>query len=186
VIVGHLGLAAAVRGTWPRTSLLWLLPASVAPDVVDVCLAVTGVCNPYGLYSHTMPAVALLAAAVGGAAYLTMARRGARPGAMPAALGCALVILLHPVLDLLTGSKLFWPGGALVGLGLYQRPLIDFTIESAIAAAGWVMLRRSQAVPRWASAPAALGALVVLQAMGNFVLHGMKPTACTTSQISVL
>jgi hypothetical protein len=166
--------------------LLWLLPASVAPDVLDVCMALAGICNPYGLYSHTLPAVACLGAVVGGAAYLVETRNGLYSNAMPTALGCALVIVLHPVLDLLTGSKLFWPGGALVGLGLYQRPLIDFLIESVIVTGGWLMLRRAQAAPRWASTPVALCALVLLQGVGNFGLRGTKPTACTTSEMPAL
>ena len=170
-----------VRSGWPRTSLLWLLPASVAPDVLDVCAAVTGICNPYGLYSHTIPAVVLLASVVGAAAYFSGTRVGTHADALPTALGCILVIVLHPVLDFLTGHKLLWPGGELVGLGLYRWPLVDFALESAIVIAGWLMLRRSRAVPRWASALAALCALVLLQGVGNFALPAMKPTACAAS-----
>jgi hypothetical protein len=185
VIVGHLALAAMVRRAWPRASLLWLLPASVAPDLLDVCMAVGGVCNPYGLYSHTVPAVVLLAAVVGGAAYLVIARTGAHPNALPTTLGCILVIVLHPLLDFPTGRKLLWPGGALVGLGLYQQPVADFVMESGLVTVGWLLLRRARATPRWASAPAALCALVLLQGAGNFGLRGLKPSACATSETPV-
>jgi hypothetical protein len=178
VIFGHLGLAAAVRGRWPSASLLWLLPASVAPDVLDVAMAVTGICNPDGLYSHTIPVVALLAALVGGAAYLMPRGREAGSTALATAGGCAAVIVLHPVLDLLTGHKLFWPGGPLVGLRLYEHPFVDFLLESALVILGWLLLRRSRAVPRWATAPATVYAVLALQGVGNLSRGSLKPNAC--------
>lgn len=177
MIVGHLGLAAGVRGRWPRTSLLWLLGASIAPDLVDVLMAAANICNPSGLYSHTIPAVVLLAAIVGGAAYLTTGRQSG-PAAGATATACVAVILLHPVLDFMTGQKLYWPGGELEGLRLYDRPLVDFVIESALVTLGWLILRRSRAVPRWAATPAALGALIALQGAMNLQLRGIKPNAC--------
>jgi len=73
-------------------------------------MAVAGTCNPYALYSHTLPAVALLASIVGGAAYLMAARASPQGTALPTALGCVIVIALHPLLDFFTGHKLLWPG----------------------------------------------------------------------------
>jgi hypothetical protein len=178
VIFGHLGLAAAVRGRWPNASLLWLLPASVAPDLLDVAMAATGICNPDGLYSHTIPVVALLAALVGGAAYLMPRGREASSTALATACGCVAVVLLHPALDFLTGYKLFWPGGPHVGLRLYERPFADFLLEGALVILGWLLLRRSSTTPRWATAPAAVCAVLALQAMGNLSRGSLKPNAC--------
>jgi hypothetical protein len=181
VIVGHLGLAAGVRGGWPRSSLLWLLVASIAPDLLDALMAAAGICNPNGLYSHTIPAVALLAAVVGGAAYLSATRKHAGSTAVPTAIACVVVILLHPALDFLTGQKLYWPGGELEGLRLYDWPLADFALESAVVILGWLILRRSPAVPRWAAAPATICALVVLQGamnLGQRDLRDLKPNSC--------
>ena len=48
MIFGHFGLAAAARGRWWRSSLLWLLPASNAPELADVAMAALGICNPDG------------------------------------------------------------------------------------------------------------------------------------------
>jgi hypothetical protein len=181
VIVGHFGLAAGVRGGWPRSSLLWLLFASIAPDLLDALLAAAGICNPNGLYSHTVPVVVLCAAVVGGAAYLTGTRKQAGSTAVPTAVACVVVILLHPALDFLTGQKLFWPGGELEGLRLYERPLTDFVLESAVVILGWLILRRSPAVPRWAATPATICALIVLQGAMNLGLRNfrdVKPNAC--------
>jgi hypothetical protein len=178
VIFGHFALAAGIRGRWPRSSLLWLLPASIAPDLLDVLMAAAGICNPFGLYSHTIPAVAVLAAAVGGAAYLTTAGREPGSTALSTAIASAVVVLLHPALDFLTGYKLLWPGGALVGLRLYERPFTDFAIESAMVIVGWLILRRSTPAPRWAVAPAALCTALVLQGAANLVKDNLKPTAC--------
>src|SRR4051794_9062187 len=70
VITGHLGVAAAANATRRDSTLLWLLGASMAPDVVDALFVVARSCNPHGLYSHTVPAAALIAAVTGAAAYL--------------------------------------------------------------------------------------------------------------------
>ena len=36
------------------------------PDVLDVAFAMSGICSPFGLYTHTLPAIALETAVVGG------------------------------------------------------------------------------------------------------------------------
>jgi hypothetical protein len=185
VIFGHFGLAAGVRGGWPRTALVWLLPASIAPDLLDVILAAARICNPYGLYSHTLPAVVLIAALVGGAAYLTVSGK-ADATAASTAMACILVILLHPTLDFLTGHKLFWPGGELRGLHLYDRPMLDFLLESAVVVVGWLLLRRTPAAPRWAAAPAALCTVLLLQGAADLSAGSFKPSACAVEAVPAL
>jgi hypothetical protein len=170
VITGHLGVAAAARSRWPVVSLLWLVPVAIAPDLLDVAYVVAGVCSPYGLYSHTIPAAALTGAVLGGIAFLVT-------GSRAAGLVTAGVVLAHLPLDLVTGHKIFWPGGPLVGLALYHRPLLDFLVELPLALGGWWLLRRSGRGPRWATLGAAALALVVVQAAFD-VLPGMKPSGC--------
>ena len=36
MITGHLGVAAAARGRWPRIALPWLLVVSIAPDLSPI------------------------------------------------------------------------------------------------------------------------------------------------------
>jgi hypothetical protein len=172
VIVGHLGVAAAARSAWRRVSLPWLVVACVAPDVVDITLALAGVCNPYGLYSHTSPAASLRAAVIGGAALLVT-------GSRATALASALMVLLHLPPDLITGHKIFWPGGDMTGLNVYNRPLLDFLIEAPMLVVGWWMLRRTRGAPPWATSALVLVALLAGQgALDAVARRGVKPSAC--------
>ncbi len=179
MITGHLGVAGAAhslqRNRFSAGTLVALLFASVAPDILDVLYAIAGVCNPYGLYSHTVHAAVLQAAVIGGAMLLVT-------GSRTAAITSASVVLLHIVGDYFTGQKLLLPGGGLVGLSWYDRPLLDFLLELPILIGGWWMLRRSGRAPRWAVSARTLGLLVLLQLA--FDVHaemsdrGLKPTAC--------
>ena len=179
MITGHLGLAAALRSTQRAraTSLgfLALLLASIAPDVVDALYVPLGICNPYGLYSHTLHAVVLQAAVIGGATFLVTGSRGAT-------LMFALVILLHIAADAITGIKLLVPGGEMIGLGLYAKPVLDFLIETPIAVAGWWLLRRSGRGPAWAVTRQAIFAVVLLQlaidAAPTLIGYRAKPNRC--------
>jgi len=177
VITGHLGVAAAARGRWPVVPLTWLVVASVAPDLLDVAYAVVGICSPYGLYSHTIPAAAITAAVLGGIAFLTT-------GSRVAGLLVAGVVLAHLPLDFVTGHKLYWPGGPLLGLQLYDRPLLDFLAEVPVLLAGWWMLRRTGRGPRWAVVGAAIGGLVLVQGAFDLAQGGLKPTACEWSAVA--
>lgn len=55
----------------------------------------------------------------------------------------ALVVLSHWVLDYFTGIKPTWPGGPIVGMNLYARPVVDFALESATILVGWLLYRRT-------------------------------------------
>ena len=171
MITGHLGVAAAARGRWPVVSLYWLLPAAIAPDLLDVGYALIGVCSPYGLYSHTVPAAALTAAVLGGAAFLAT-------GSRATGLVIAGVVLAHLPLDLVTGHKIYWPGGPLLGLSWYDRPVLDFLVEVPIVAGGWWLLRKSRRGPRWAAMGAAIVALVAGQGAFDLLHRKLKPSAC--------
>jgi hypothetical protein len=174
VITGHLGIAAAARSRWPAVSLFWLVPVCIAPDVLDVGYALAGFCSPYGLYSHTVHAAALTGAVLGGVAFLAT-------GSRAAGLITLLVVLAHLPLDLVTGHKIFWPGGPLIGLNLYRRPLLDFIVELPILLAGWWLLRRRGHGPRWAASAATAVALVLGQGAFDLLERGLKPTGCAWS-----
>jgi hypothetical protein len=175
VITGHLGIAAAAYATRRDSSLLWLLVAAMAPDAVDAMFVVVGICNPHGLYSHTVPAAALIAAVMGGVAFLATDRRAT--GLLAAAL-----VLIHVPLDYVTGYKLFWPGGEIMGLRLYERPLADFLLEAAVVWGGWRLLRTTAGAPRWATGRLVLVTLFAIQATMSIGAKarggGMKPSAC--------
>lgn len=171
MITGHLGVAAAAASRWRGTSLVWLLPAAVAPDIVDLLFTLAGVCNPNGLYSHTLPAAALIALITGAVAYA-----GSRSRAT--ALAAAGLVLAHLPLDLVTGYKPYWPGGPPLGLRLYRHRAMDFVIELPVALGGWWLLRRRGAAPRWAAPLAAAAAVVATQAVFD-AAYLSKPSACS-------
>ena len=174
MIAGHLGLAGAAHASRRDGSLPWLLVAAMAPDVVDGLFVLGRTCNPHGLYSHTLPAAAIIAVVTGALAYFVTDRRAT-------GLLCVLMTLMHLPLDYVTGRKLFWPGGELTGLNLYEQPLADFVIEAALAVGGWWLVRRRSHSPRWASTWLALGAMLAVQGTLDIAggRHGgMKPTAC--------
>jgi hypothetical protein len=174
VIVGHLGIAGAAYAVRRDSSLVWLLGASLAPDVIDAMFVVAGSCNPHGLYSHTLPAAALIGAVTGAVAWAATGRRVI--GVL-----AALLVLAHLPLDYVTGQKLFWPGGELAGLRLYDYPMADFAVESVLAGGGWWLVRSRSWAPRWATGWLALAAALVLQGTLDIVgarNDGVKPTAC--------
>jgi hypothetical protein len=178
VIAGHLGIAGAAYSGRRDSSLFWLLGASMAPDIVDALFVVAGSCNPYGLYSHTLPAAALIAAVTGAIAYFATGQRVT--GVL-----AALLVLAHLPPDYVTGRKLFWPGGELYGLRLYERPLADFALEALIATGGWWLVRSRRWAPRWATGWLALAALLLLQGTLDVMgarRGGMKPTACKSAE----
>jgi hypothetical protein len=177
VIAGHLGVAGAAHAVRRDSSLVWLTIAAMAPDVVDGLFVLGRTCNPHGLYSHTLPAAALIAAVVGAFAYFTTDHRAT--GAL-----CVLVTLAHLPLDYVTGRKLFWPGGELLGLSLYEHPTADFMLEATLAAGGWWLVRRTRGASRWASGWLALGAMLALQGaldLAGSRKGGIKPTACASA-----
>jgi hypothetical protein len=171
VITGHLGIAAAARSRWPVVPLVWLVAAAVAPDALDVGYAIARICSPYGLYSHSIPVAVLLAAVLGGLVFLTTSSRAA-------GLVVAGVVLKHLPLDFVTGYKIYWPGGPLLGFRLYDRPMLDFLAEMPIVLGGWWLLRRTGRGPRWATVGVAALMVVLLQGALDVLHRGIKPTGC--------
>lgn len=191
MISGHLGIAGlamaaagAVRGPLPpltNVGVAGVVAAAFAPDLLDALLALGGVCNPSGLYSHTLPIVVVLAAIAGGATFLCGGRRF--DGAVVAA-----VVLLHAPADFITGRKLFWPGSELWGWLLYERHAADFLLEGALATAGWWAMRRRAAAPAWTAAAItlvlALGVQAGFNVIGARYGFGFKPNVCAVDAVT--
>jgi LexA-binding, inner membrane-associated putative hydrolase len=180
VIAGHFGVAMATRARWSRVPLLALAIAAVFPDIIDFTTAAFRVCGASGLYSHSLPAIAIEAVVLGGAAALLM-----RSGAAGAAI--AAMVVLHLVADYITGLKLLWPGGPVIGLNLYAHPVADFALEAVVTFTGWRMLRASPARDRWSAAPTMLALLLAGQAaldVASYVVGPVKPNGCPAPAVA--
>lgn len=156
--IGHVGAALGAKRVRRSIGLLVLLVATYTPDWVDAGLCLSGVNNPLGMLSHSIPAIALFTV-LGFAAYATATRD------WRAALVVAAVILSHMFLDWITGYKPTWPGGPMIGLQLYDHPIVDFIAEGVVIVIGALLYARTLP-PRkrpWIDVSVMLGALLLLQ-----------------------
>lgn len=165
--IGHVGVALAAKRVRPSIGLLVLLVSTYAPDWVDGGLCLAGAYNPSGVLSHSIPVVALIAL-LGFALYAIKTRDWI------GALVVGAVIVSHMLLDWITGYKLTWPGGTMIGLRLYDRPLLDFIVEGVVIVVGaglWAQTLPPRKRP-WIDVAVLLGALLALQ-LGVDVAHLM-------------
>jgi membrane-bound metal-dependent hydrolase YbcI (DUF457 family) len=165
--IGHVGVALAAKRVRPRIGLLALLVSTYVPDWVDGGLCVAGVYSADGVLSHSIPAV-LVFALVGFTLYALKTRDWAGAAVV------AAVIVSHMLLDWITGYKSTWPGGPMIGLRLYERPILDFIVEGFVIVIGAVVYGRTLP-PRkrpWIDVAIMLGALLVIQ-LGIDVAHLM-------------
>jgi hypothetical protein len=179
VIAGHFGVAMAARARWSRHPLLVLVIAAIFPDLIDFVTAALHICGPNGLYSHSLPAIAIQSAVLGIGVMLW--RRSPAAGGMVVAM-----IVLHLAADYVTGLKVLWAGGPVIGLNLYSHPAWDFVLEAVVTFGGWRMLRTSPARDRWSSAPMVLAMLLAAQAaldIASYVVGPVKPNGCPTSPL---
>lgn len=156
--LGHVGIALAAKGVRRDLALLVLLVATYAPDWVDAGLCVMGAYDRNGMFSHSFPAVALLGV-IAVAAYHLHTRD------LVGSLIVAGVVLSHTLLDLITGYKPTWPGGPMIGFGLYRHPVADLVVESVVIVIGVVLYRRTLP-PRsrpWIDVAIMLVALLAMQ-----------------------
>jgi hypothetical protein len=160
MIVGHIGVALGARALQRDAPLGWLIGASFAPDLVDALLPAIETCGEPGFHSHSWPAIAVIAVV------LALAARWARKDWRLSGIVAALVIL-HVLTDYITGSKVLWLGGPVIGLELYNWPRAEFALETLVIGTGWWMLRRSAAGPRWASSGLLLAVLLAVQAVAD-------------------
>jgi hypothetical protein len=92
--------------------------------------------GPYGLYTHGIYVVS--ACALGLAVlYVIVTRDGI------GAFIVAVTTASHYALDYLTGTKPTWPGGPIIGLGIYDHPWLDVLLEGATILIGWLLYRRT-------------------------------------------
>lgn len=150
---------------------LALLLAAMTPDVVDAIYFLLSICSPFGLYSHTVYAVVLEAALVGGAAFLIT-------GSWRTGVLFAGIVLLHVPADFPTGHKLLFPGGELHGLDFYRSRWQDLLLEVPVIVAGWWLLRRSGQGPAWARSVWAVLVIVVPQLLFDLQTSPIKPSGC--------
>ncbi len=158
--VGHIAVAlAATRAR--RTVPLWvLLLASQWPDWVQLFLSALGAYNAQ-LYSHSLPAIA------GGATLFALIYLRQSHNVRGTWLVWG-VYVSHSLLDLITGLKPLWPGGRPIGANLYDRPGLDFTLETLVAIIGWLIYRRQfDAHPRRGYLVFILVTLVACQALAD-------------------
>jgi hypothetical protein len=163
--IGHVGAALIAKRARLSVPLVVLLAATYAPDWIDGGLCVAGVYNPDGVLSHSIPVVAFLAL-VGFALYALKTRD------WTGAIVVAAVVISHMLLDWITGYKPTWPGGGMIGLKLYERPVLDFIVEGVLIAIGALLYGRTLP-PRkrpWIDVAMMLGALLVLQ-LGIDIAH---------------
>lgn len=156
--IGHVGAALAAKRARTSIGLLVLLLATYAPDWVDTGLCLAGAYDPQEMLSHSIPAVLLFALA-GFSAYALVTRD------WTSALVISGLILSHMLLDWVTGYKPTWPGGPMIGLQLYDRPIADFIAEGILIFVGALLYGRTLP-PRqrsWVDVSIMIGALLVLQ-----------------------
>jgi hypothetical protein len=173
MIFGHLGLALGARAVDRDAPLSWLVVVSLAPDLADLAIAATGVCNPDGMYTHSLAAVA-------GAAVLFGAATAWKTRRARTALVVAGLLVSHLLADYITGLKALWIGGPVVGLNLYQWGWADFAVEAPLIAGGWWAARRWGNLPAWAAGRLALAGL-----LGAQLLADAMPTRQTGTNASV-
>ena len=131
---GHAAIAALLKGKRPRVPIALLVPIAFAPDWIDSFSHVVHRANSN--LSHSLLSVAI-GATLCGLLYWLWSRNA----------GGALVVWLayasHSPADLITGIKPTWPGGPMVGFGLYSHPGWDLLVESVLVVLCWLVYRGS-------------------------------------------
>ena len=132
---GHIALGISARRWAPIVPLWVLVVTSQVPDWMDVAVCTTHpeTSSP-AMLSHSFIAIALMAATgtlIGRFVY----------GSWYIGKILGLLVLSHLAGDLITGVKPTWPGGPVIGLRLYSRPLLDFLLESLLIFWSWWMYR---------------------------------------------
>ena len=156
--LGHVGIALAVKGVRRDIAFLVLLVATYASDWIDSGLCLAGAYDPLGMISHSLPAVAVLSA-------IAVIAYGVRTRDLAGGLIVAGVVFSHILLDFVTGYKPTWPGGPVLGLGLYSHPVKDLVLESLIIILGVALYGRSLPARSrpWIDVALMAGTLILMQ-----------------------
>jgi hypothetical protein len=136
--LGHIAFALLARTARPRLSLVLLVPVAYGPDLVEGAFDVLGRNNP--ILSHSLISVGLCATLTALAVFV-------RHRSAMDALAVWLVYVSHWPADFINGLKPTWPGGPVVGLQLYDRPVFDWALELALLAACWIVYRKLSPPP---------------------------------------
>jgi hypothetical protein len=169
VYTGHVGIALALRGERDAPPLWVLVLTAQGPDWGDLLLSVLGRADSdgaYGPHSFVMIGVGAVVFALGAGA---VARRSRAPVGR-AMLITALAYVSHWIADYFTGIKPTWPGGPLVGLGLYFHWRRDLLLEAAVVSVGWWLWGRRLPGGRGPLARALLVGLIALQLVANVMM----------------
>jgi predicted membrane channel-forming protein YqfA (hemolysin III family) len=193
MFIGHYALGFAAKRLAPRTSLGTLFVAPTLADLLWPVLLLLGVehahvvpgTNPFLTlwlddypYSHS-----LFALIVWGALFGSLYK--AKSGDKRAALVIGLLVVSHWVLDFVTHRPdiQLYPGGAKLGLGLWNSPAATVIVESVMLLAGVAMyLRATRArdgIGQWG-----LWGLVVLLA-GSYVSTLFTPTPTDVRALAI-
>jgi membrane-bound metal-dependent hydrolase YbcI (DUF457 family) len=156
--IGHVGAALAGKRARRSIGLIILLVATYVPDWVDTGLCLAGSFTPTEMLSHSIPAVLLFA-------LLAFALYGWKTRDWKGAGVVAAVIISHMFFDWITGDKPTWPGGPMIGLKLYERPIADFVAEGSVIAIGGFLYARTLPPRRrpWLDISLMLGVLLGMQ-----------------------
>ena len=178
MFIGHFAMAYGAKRLAPRTSLATLFAAAQLPDLVWPVLVLAGVervtiapgdtaftplrFDSYPI-SHSLLAVVAGGALFGGLHYWRQRRR-------LDALVLALLVISHWVLDFVSHRPdvPLWPGGPLLGLGLWNSVPGTLVVELLLFAAGlWIArtaTRPRDRLGRWGFAVLALLLLLIYAA----------------------
>ncbi len=189
MFIGHFAVGLAAKRAAPKTSLGTLTFAALLLDAIWPLLLLLGVeraeitpnRNPFLLLDFTSYPIShsLLMSLVWAAlfAIVYFARVRYRAGALI----CGALVLSHWVLDFVTHRPdlPLEPGGAKVGLGLWNYPVATVLVESLMFIAGiWIYARTTR--PKNRIGKAALGAyVVVLAALYSADVNSQAPPNMT-------
>jgi hypothetical protein len=163
VFIGHFAVAFGAKKLSPKTSLGTLVLAAEWVDLIFPLLLLAGLehagvragANPFlALDFSDYPITHSLVAGIGWSLLIGgIALRASRD--VRAALVVGGAVLSHWVLDFVshTPDMPLWPGGPMVGLGLWRNVAATVTIEGLMFAAGlWLYFRATRArdgIGRW-------------------------------------
>ncbi len=135
---GHIGVALLAKGVRKEVPLLLLIVASISVDFVAIGMQITGIEVPQGLGPYSIPGTALTAIVITSIVFAVNRN-------IQHAIFAGLVALSHVLLNWVTSRLIAWPGGPMIGLGLYVHdyPLIDFVIEGVLILVGWLVYRKT-------------------------------------------
>src|SRR4051794_10619837 len=175
---GHLAIGLALKAREPRLPILPLALACFGPDWVETLLMLGGLRSGVAGYTHSIPA-AVAGATIAAAVYAAFRR----PGAVLILTGW----LLHWPADLLTGRKPLFASTPLIGLDLYDLPVVDFALETVVIAIGCAIYARRYAVRAESRRTIVMlgAALIVLQGAVDVALSVMRNNSEWTPSLAV-